>query len=99
MAEESSADKKKAVQKQPKSHKRLIQSEKRRVANKASRTRIKTTIKSFYTALEAKDATKSAALFNEVSSLVDKATKRGVFKLNKASRVKSRLMQQMQKRK
>lgn len=91
MAEESKADKKKPAQKQSKTHKRLIQSEKHRIANKATRTKIKTTIKSFHSALDAKDMEKSAAFLNEASSLVDKATKKGVFKLNKASRVKSQL--------
>lgn len=100
MAEENSAEKKQPVaQKQTQTDKRLIQSEKRRVANKSTRTKIKTTIKSFHAALETKDMEKSASLLNEISSLVDKATKSGLFKLNKASRIKSQLTAHLQKAK
>lgn len=99
MAEDNSADKKKPVQKQAQTYKRLIQSEKRRVANKATRTKIKTTIKAFHAALSTKDMEKSNALLNEISSLVDKATKNGLFKLNKASRIKAQITGHIQKAK
>ena len=99
MAEDNSAEKKKPVQKQAQTHKRLIQSEKRRVANKATRTKIKTAIKSFHAALSAKDMEKSASLLNEISSLADKATKNGLYKLNKASRVKAQITAHFQKAK
>ena len=94
MAKEG-AEGKKGPTKRPTSQKRLLQSEKKRLSNKAARTRIKTTIKSFNDALVAKKTEEAKGLLHEIFSLVDKATKKDIYKLNKASRVKSRLTERM----
>ncbi len=83
--------------KRPTEQKRQIQNEKRRVMNKGSRSRVRTGIKSYLDALKGQDMAKKEASLNELFSLVDKAAKKGVFKLNKASRIKSRMASKLQK--
>ena len=88
MAKEETKEKK---VKRPQAIKRDIQSERRRVANKTFRSSVRTAIRSFEETLGQGDATSSKEKLNEVYSLMDKGVKRGVFKLNKASRTKARL--------
>jgi len=92
MAKEEGAPKKKKVA-TPK--KRLIQSEKRRCQNKAARSCIKTRIRAFKTSIEQADAEKGGELLKEVHSLLDKASKKGLFKQNKSARLKSKLSSQL----
>ena len=88
MAKEETKEKK---VKRPQAIKRDIQSERRRVANKTFRSSVRTAIRSFEETLGQGDASSSKEKLNEVYSLMDKGVKRGVFKLNKASRTKARL--------
>ena len=90
MAKEG-VEEKKGPAKRPTSEKRLLQNEKRRLSNKAARTRMKTTVKSFNQLLSEKKIEESKALLQEIFSLVDKATKKNICKLNKASRLKAQL--------
>lgn len=96
MAKEGTEEKK-GQKKQATAHKRMLQNEKRRISNKAARTRIKTAVKTFHASLEAKEFDKSKTYLNDVYSLVDKATKKGLYKLNKAARVKAQLTAHLQK--
>jgi small subunit ribosomal protein S20 len=99
MAEEKKAPEQKAQQKkkdenarQPSALKRDIQSEKRRLRNRSYRSSVLTAIRSFETSIEKKEAPESIkAKLSEVYSLMDTGVKKGVFKVNKAARTKSRL--------
>ena len=65
------------------------QAEKRKVRNRAAKSRLKSTLKSAKAAIEGgkiEDAALSSA-----ASVIDKAAKRGVIKSNTADRYKSRL--------
>lgn len=77
--------------------KRQIQSEKRRVANKAVRSRIKTEVKSFRETAATAAPKKNVEKLSEIYSLADKAAKKNIFSRNKASRIKSRLAKRMRK--
>jgi small subunit ribosomal protein S20 len=80
---------KKAKVKRPTALKRDLQSERARVRNKAFRSQVSTAIKA---ASEAKgDSQKLSAVY----SLMDKGVKKGVFKQNKAARLKSRITKRL----
>lgn len=95
MAEES---KKKAAVKKPSALKRDIQAEKRRLRNRSFRSSVLTAIRGFESALAQKaEPTAIKSKLNAVYSLMDKGVKKGVFKVNKASRTKSRLTTRLAK--
>lgn len=94
MAEEKDKENKKV--KRPTSQKREMQNERKRQENKAIRSRLRTTVKAFLESVKAADKQKQKACYAEISSLVDKGVNKGVFKLNKASRVKARLAARLQ---
>ena len=71
--------------------KRDMQNEKKRIERKGFRSRVLTAMRSFEEALSKGDATTIQSSLKLIHSLVDKGVKTGVFKLNKASRMKSRL--------
>ncbi len=71
--------------------KRLRQSEKRRVRNKAVRSAIKTAIKRVRTAIEEGKPEEARAHLGAVVRLVDRAVTKGVLHRNNASRRISRL--------
>lgn len=77
--------------KRPTALKRDLQHEKRRLSNKMYKSRIRTTVRSFQETLSKGDEGATKASLNEVYSLLDKCVKKGVLKVNKASRTKSRL--------
>ncbi len=81
----------KKKEKRPTAIKRDFQSEKRRLRNKVYRSRVRTAIRNFQETLVKGDDATSTAKLNEVYSILDKCVQKGVFKLNKASRTKSRL--------
>jgi small subunit ribosomal protein S20 len=86
--EEKKADKK---AKRPTALKRDLQNKKRRMNNKIYRSRVRTAIRAFQESVTKGDQAATHEKLNEVYSLLDKCAKKGVFKLNKASRTKSRL--------
>lgn len=91
MAKES-ADKKKSVKvRRPTALKRDLQNEKRRMRNRAFKSQVRTVIRNLEDTLEKKDVAAATEQLNNAYSLMDKGVKRGVFKLNKANRTKSRL--------
>ena len=71
--------------------KRMKTSEKSRQSNKAAKTRMATARKKLIEAIENGQLEESQKRFNEYSSLLDKAVKKGVIKANAASRRKSRV--------
>lgn len=89
MAKEEAKKEKKV--KRPTAIKRDLQSKKRRLDNKIYKSRVRTAIRSFQESVDKGDQTKVTEQLNEVYSILDKCAKKGVFKLNKVSRTKSRL--------
>ncbi|MDF1523523.1 MAG: 30S ribosomal protein S20 [Trueperaceae bacterium] len=71
------------------------QSEKRRLANKARRTTIRTFTKKAVAAVEAGSAADAAKFEKVVQSLVDKAAKGSTLHKNTAARRKSRLAKRL----
>ncbi|WGS65943.1 30S ribosomal protein S20 [Marinitoga aeolica] len=72
--------------------KRVRQTAKRRLRNKAYKTRVKNSIKKVLAAIEAKKEKEEVmGLLNSAFSVIDKAAKKGVIHRNNASRKKSRL--------
>lgn len=89
MAKEKEAEAKKV--KRPTALKRDIQNAKRRMNNKIYKSRVRTAIRHFHETVEKGETAAIQERLNEVYSLLDKCVKTGVYKLNKASRTKSRL--------
>ncbi|MBM3200915.1 MAG: 30S ribosomal protein S20 [Chlamydiae bacterium] len=83
MADKQQAKKKEKV---PTAKKRILQSKRRQLANKILKTKVKNTCKDLISA----PAEEKSTLLNDVYQWVDKAVKKGVFKLNKGSRIKAR---------
>jgi small subunit ribosomal protein S20 len=93
MAEKENATKK---AKRPSALKRHMQSEKRRLKNKTFKSKIATSIKALEKSIKtAEDAGK----LEQVYSLADKGVKKGIFKANKAARIKSRMTKKVSKAK
>jgi len=87
MAEEKEASK----AKRPTAKKRDIQNEKRRIQNRSFKSKVKTAIRTFEKDLSEKNEESAKARLNVIYSLLDKGVKLGIYKLNKASRAKSKL--------
>ena len=83
--------KKEKKERRPQAQKRVLQSEKRRLRNKAYKSSVRTAIRGFEETLEKGDAAKTQESLKSVYSIMDKGVKHGIIKLNKASRTKSRL--------
>lgn len=81
----------KAKVKSPTPLKRDIQNEKRRLRNKAFKSSLRTAVRQFEEALPKGEDAAIKEYLNNVYSMMDKGVKRGIYKLNKASRTKSRL--------
>jgi small subunit ribosomal protein S20 len=81
----------KKKEKRPTAIKRDLQSEKARLRNKIYRSRVRTAIRAFQETVAKGDGTAINGKLNEVYSILDKCVQKGVFKINKASRTKSRL--------
>ena len=73
--------------------KRMRQNEKRRLRNRAVRSRVRTTLKTARAAIDEKTQTARASVSEAVRSL-DKAVTKGVVHGNTAARKKSRLVRQ-----
>ncbi len=77
--------------------KRHRQSEKRRLRNKAVRSRVRSSIRRFREAVAANDKNEAETRFQEVTKLIDTAAGKGVYHKNTAARTKSRLSHHLQK--
>ncbi len=76
--------------KRPTAQKRILQNIKKARINKSFKTHAKTTIRSFEEALANNDTAALPEKLKAVHSVMDKGVKRNIFKLNKASRIKSK---------
>lgn len=77
--------------KRPTAEKRVLQSEKKRLINRAYRSKVHTGIRGFEDALKTKNPEEITKNLSVVYSLMDKAVKKGIFSQNKANRSKARL--------
>ena len=84
------ADEKKKSTKRPTALKRKIQSDKRALINKSFKSKVKTSLKSLSTHAAEKEKEKAASSLNTLNSLLDKGVKKGIYKQNKADRMKSK---------
>ncbi len=75
--------------------KRARQNEKRRMRNKAYRTRVRGVIKSVRQAIQAKDPEAAREALNRAVPIIDKAASKGVLPKKNASRKISRLAKQV----
>jgi len=89
MAEQKEESKKKT--KRPSALKRNMQSIKCNERNRSYRARVSTALRSYKEILPKNDKATAQAKLNEVYSLLDKGVKKGVFKLNKARRLKAQM--------
>ena len=71
--------------------KRIIVSKTREERNKAIRSGVKTAVKKVYAAIDANDKEAAKAALLNATSVIDKATSKGVYHRNYASRKISRL--------
>lgn len=71
--------------------KRHLQDARKRLQNRSYRSEVRTAYKAFLSSLKQGDKSVQVAAFSKLSSLVDKGVNKGLFKLNKASRVKARM--------
>lgn len=81
--------------KRPTAQKRDIRNSKRRMLNKVFKTQVRTAMRSFEEALKANDKEQVQQSLNSVYSMMDQAVKRGIYKRNKAARVKARSTQKV----
>lgn len=92
MAKETAKKDKKAVKvKRPTALKRDMQAEKANERNRAFKASVKTAVRKLETSLEGTNKAEQQTNLDQVFSLMDKGAKRGIYKENKASRLKSRL--------
>lgn len=75
----------------PTAQKRDIQNEKKRVINKQFKSEMRTSVRHFMESLKDGDKGMIQEKLNGVYGMLDKAVKRGLIKINAASRKKSRL--------
>jgi small subunit ribosomal protein S20 len=82
---------KKTKERRPTPLKRDMQNEKRRLQNKSFKSSVRTSVRHLEELVTKGDQAAIKEQLNEVYSMMDKGVKRGVYKLNKASRTKARL--------
>lgn len=75
--------------------KRVITNQKANERNTAKRSRVRTSIKKYTAAIEAKDVELASKLLTETISLIDRAKSDGIYHDNTASRKISRLSKQL----
>lgn len=78
-------------QRKPSALKRDAQSLQRNVRNRSFKAKVTTAVRSFQESVTQKDVPAAKTKLNDIYSLMDKGVKKGIYKLNKANRVKSRL--------
>ena len=83
------ADKEAKKKKVPTAQKRILQNTKRRALNRSFKSSVRTAINAFEKALSAGEKEKMQSALNTVYGLMDKGVKKGIYKQNKAARVKS----------
>jgi len=76
--------------------KRIRQNEKRRLRNKAVKSRMRTAIRKFLQIINEGDLERAQAELNRVYSEIDRAARKGVIHPNQAARRKQRLARRLQ---
>jgi small subunit ribosomal protein S20 len=71
--------------------KRARQTEKRTAQNRANKSRLRSALRKFRTALASGNREQAEAAFRSTASMLDKAANKGVLHKNTSSRYKSRL--------
>lgn len=71
--------------------KRILVSSKKNERNKAAKSKVKTYVKKVEAAIEANDKTAAQTALLEATSVIDKATKKGIYHKNTSARKISRL--------
>ncbi len=77
--------------------KRILVNETKAARNKAEKSKVKTYVKKVYTAIEANDKEAASAALLEATSVIDKATSKGVYHKSTSSRKVSRLSKAVNK--
>lgn len=77
--------------------KRDLQSERRRLRNRAFRSSIRTAIRNFEETVAKGDLSQSKESLNQVYSIMDRGVQNGTLTLNKGSRTKARLAARLSK--
>lgn len=75
--------------------KRHRQSERRRLRNRAVRSEVRSSIRKFLDAVDAKKKDDASSQLSSVTRLIDSATGKGVYHKNTAARTKSRLTRKL----
>jgi small subunit ribosomal protein S20 len=78
-------------QKRPTAQKRDLQGLKNKMRNRSFKASIATSIRSFKDSVSKNEKETVMSKLNEVYSMLDKGVKKGIFKQNKVSRVKSQM--------
>ena len=81
--------------KRPTAQKRDLRNAKQRMINKSFKSNARTTMRSFEEALKNQDKARARDALNAVFSVMDRGVKRGIYKPNKAARIKSRATQKL----
>ena len=84
----------KKAPKRPTALKRDIQNVRKRNQNRSFKSNIRTTMNGFEAALK-KGSEEGKSALRSIYSLMDKGVKKGIFKKNKAARVKARFTQKL----
>ena len=77
--------------------KRILVNETKAARNKAEKSKVKTYVKKVYAAIEANDKEAASAALLEATSVIDKATSKGVYHKSTSSRKVSRLSKAVNK--
>ena len=77
--------------------KRILVTEKKNARNKAAKSKVKTFVKKVEAAVEANDKAAAQAALVEAISVIDKATKKGIYHKNTSARKISRLTKAVNK--
>lgn len=72
-------------------NKRIRQSEKKKLRNKAYKSKMRTAVKKFYSAIEANDADTASKAYSEAIKVIGKVGQKGVIHSNQVSKRVSRL--------
>ncbi|HEY2810114.1 MAG TPA: 30S ribosomal protein S20 [Rhabdochlamydiaceae bacterium] len=93
MAENNNKSKEETGKKErrPQAKKRNLQSLKCKMHNRSFKARVATSIRSLKESVSKKESATAKQNLDEVVSLMDKGVKKGIFKQNKANRVKSQM--------
>jgi small subunit ribosomal protein S20 len=82
-------------ERRPQAQKRAIQAEQRTLRNRVFKSRVRTALRQLRDAVKEGAQEAIQAQLSVVYSLADKGAKRGIYKANKAARMKSRISQEL----